>query len=266
MADSEDQNNDKKDSEPQESGGQQEFAFDAGSSRKSRLWIFAALLLIGGAVAIGLYWSQSIRVEKITVNGTDLADAEQISNRAQFAVGIKRDSLSMLRVLDSVRRVDFVRSADISVNLNGTLELDIAERQPIALLADQSPKMWVDKDGVLLPLRLGRSINVPLLYGFTGKNSRDTLKSDAFSQVSRFLTTARQHDFTWSTLSEVTYQKERGIIAVSGEESVRLVFGKKDFKRKMGYWKAYYGQVLKYKQNPGHREVDLRYEGQIVTR
>jgi hypothetical protein len=126
--------------------------------------------------------------------------------------------------------------------------------------------MWVDQDGVILPMLLGTSINVPLLYGFSGMDSRDTLDSDAFKKVRDFLTTAREHPFTWSTVSEIRYHPGQGVIAVSGASGMRLIFGSKDFERKMKFWKAYHGQVLKHKPKPEHRELDLRFEGQIVAR
>lgn len=256
--------------ETEQNGDQQEFTFDEnnsfGNGWSFKFWFPVVILLGIGAVVAGLYWSQSIKIDNIIVHGTHLADTEQIKKKAQFTVSSKRDSVSMLEVMDSVRQVNFVRSVDVSVNLDGSMELMVRERQPLALLADTSPKMWVDQDGVILPMLLENSINVPLLYGFSGVERRDTLDSAAFKKVRDFLTTAKKHPFTWSTLSEIRHHPSRGVIAVSGNSGMRLVFGSNDFERKMKYWKAYYGQVLNHKRKPDHRELDLRFEGQIVAR
>lgn len=256
--------------ETEQNGEQQEFAFNEEgsfwSAQSVKLGFLAVILLGIGAVVAGLYWSQSIKIDRIVVHDTRLADTEQIREKAQFAVGSKRDSVSMVEVMDRVRQVNFVRSVEVSVNLDGSMELYVEERQPLALLADTSPKQWVDEEGVVLPMLLGTSVNVPLLYGFSGVDSQDTLDSDAFKKVRDFLTTAERHPFTWSTLSEVRYLPSHGVTAVSGESGMRLIFGSEEFERKMKYWKAYHAQVLTHKPKPEHRELDLRFEGQIVAR
>ncbi len=256
--------------EPESTDAQQEFTFDEeksfGSGQRFKFWFLAVVLLGIGAVVAGLYWSQTIKVDRVEVYGTELADKQDILGQAEYTVGMKRDSVSMIKVMKQVETVEFVRSANVSISLNGTMELEIDERQPLALLADNSPKVWVDREGVILPMKLGFDINIPLLRGFSGVQPQDTLDSQAFREVTDFLTKARKDPFTWSTVSEVLHKPGKGVIAISNESNVRLIFGTKEFDRKMKYWKAYYAQVLKHKQQPEHREIDLRFEGQIVAR
>jgi hypothetical protein len=94
----------------------------------------------------------------------------------------------------------------------------------------------------------------------------DTLKNDAFEIVSDFLTMALNKKVSNATISEVAWTNDQGVVALTNENGVKLVFCKGDFATRLRNWEAFYGEVVKQKGIDAMRSIDLRFEGQIVTR
>jgi cell division septal protein FtsQ len=144
--------------------------------------------------------------------------------------------------------------------------INITERQPIALLADGEKKVYVDREGLRLPVVLGKTIDVPILYGFSTAPMSDTLDSEAFKTVSDFLITVHNNQASNATISEIAWTKEEGVVALTNQNGLKLIFGKGDFSTRLRNWEAFYGEIIKQKGIEAMRSIDLRFEGQIVTR
>jgi phage host-nuclease inhibitor protein Gam len=108
-------------------------------------------------------------------------------------------------------------------------------------------------------------VDVPILYGFNAKPMKDTLKSEAFLAVRDFLTEMGKKQVSNATISEVAWTRDEGVVALTHENGVKLVFGKNDFKSRLRNWEAFYGEVIKTKGIAGMRAIDLRFRGQIIT-
>lgn len=68
------------------------------------------------------------------------------------------------------------------------------------------------------------------------------------------------------TISEVAYNKEEGVVALSQENGVKLLFGSNDFRIKLENWEAFYTEVIRVKGIQTMQQVDLRFTNQVVTR
>jgi cell division septal protein FtsQ len=164
-------------------------------------------------------------------------------------------------------KLPYVKQADIGVAPNGTIKIRIHERKPVALLIDHKNKIYVDGKGVKLPIVAGKTVDVPILYGFSATPMQDTLQSKAFKTVSDFLTAVRNNAVADATISEIAWSSSNdGIVALTNQNGVKLIFGEGNFDTRLRNWEAFYGEVVKQKGIEKMRSVDLRFEGQIVTR
>ncbi len=228
-------------------------------------WITGAILVLGLAVLGGLHWSSTVTVNQIQYKGNNFiatADLEMV----EVPTGIKPDSMNFVEIINRFERLPYAKRADISVEPNGNLLVTISERQPIALLADGNKKIYVDEAGVRLPMVLGKTVDVPILYGFSASPMNDTLKSDAFKRVSNFLTTVHERAVSNATISELAWTRDEGIVALTNQNGVKLIFGKGEYARRLRNWEAFYSKIVKQKGIDNMRSVDLRFRGQIVTR
>lgn len=225
-----------------------------------------ALILLTVAVASGLYWSQTVTIKEIRFEGYHFLTEQNLVRQVDIPLGINPDSLNYMDIVKQVEQVRYVKYARISVDPDGSLLVEVTERQPIALLADGSDKVYVDEEGVKLPPVPGKAADVPLVYGFEASPVEDTLNTDAFRAVRDFLAEVRRNPVCDATISEVVWTGREGIMALSGSENVKLVFGKENFKPRLRNWEAFYAEVIPRKGLHNIQSVDLRFRGQIVTK
>ncbi len=238
----------------------------AESKSKLMPWVTAILMVVGVSVIAALYWNRNVTVKEIEVTDTYYTPAEEIITAAEIPVGIKPDSLDLDAVIARVEALTYVKSVVPYIEPSGDLRLTIRERVPIAMLVKGSDRIYVDAEGVRLPIIDGKTEDLPLVYGFRATLGRDTLKSNEFGQIRDFLVGARNNEFGWATISEVAYSVEEGVVALSHENGVKLLFGTDDFEIKLRNWEAFYAEIIRTKGIQHMQQVDLRFTNQVVTR
>jgi len=237
----------------------------AKNSKNPLPWIAGAILVLGLAIVGGIYWSSTMTVQHIRFKGNHFVSKKALE-KVDVPVGMSPDSMDFGQIMQRFEQIPYVKRADISVEPSGNLLVTITERQPIAMLVDGNQKIFVDNDGVRLPLKLGNSIDVPVLYGFNTKPMDDTLDSKGFKTVANFLVQVQKRPVSNATISEVAWTKDEGVVAVTNQNGVKLIFGNGGFAKRLRNWEAFYGQEIKQKGIEKMRSIDLRFEGQIVTR
>jgi len=226
----------------------------------------AVLLLVGLGVVAGFYWQQSLRVDTLRVSGIWFNQEADILEAAQVPMGIAPDSLNLEELKNRVMRLAYVKSVHPYIEPGGTLHLSIEERIPIALLVGGDVERYTDAEGVQLPVLTGKTVDVPLVYGFSSNRQTDTLKTTDFIQLARFLEEVKKHKFAWATLSEVAFDPKEGVVALSHENGVKLLFGTDSFTNKLANWELFYTQVIRETGIARIAQIDLRFNDQIITR
>lgn len=221
-------------------------------------------MVLGIAVMAGLYWNSALTVKKVRFSGNYFVSAEELE-MIEIPKGVNPDSMDFGKIMNQLEKIPYVKHADISVQPSGNLMIDITERHPVALLADGEKKIYVDPHGVRLPLVLGKTVDVPILYGFSATPISDTLRSKTFRATSDFLSAVQRRPACNATISEVVWAQNQGVVALTNQNGVKLIFGKGDFENRLQNWEAFYGRIVKQKGIESMRTIDLRFEGQIVT-
>lgn len=229
-------------------------------------WLTAILMVLGVAVLAALYWNRNVTINEVEIVGAYFSAPEEIERIANVPLGIKPDSLDLQVLVARVEALPYVKYVSPYVEPSGDLQITITERQPIAILVKGSNRIYVDADGVRLPILEGKTLNLPLVYGFQATVHRDTLKSNEFKQIRDFLVGAKANEFGWATISEVAYSQKEGVVALSHENGVKLLFGANDFDTKLKNWEAFYAEVIRTKGIKSMQQVDLRFKNQVVTR
>ncbi|WP_103665410.1 cell division protein FtsQ/DivIB [Gracilimonas amylolytica] len=228
-------------------------------------WVTGIMMVIAVAVLAAVYWTRTVTVDELDINALTFTEPEEIEAAASVPFGIQPDSLDIQAVVQRVEELRYVRSVVPYIEPSGDLRLTVSEREPIAMLIDGSQRAYVDAEGVILPILENKTRDVPLLYGYS-VHATDTLKDEPFSQVRDFLMKAKVDQFGWATISEVAFDPVDGVVALSHENGVKLLFGRNDFEMKLENWKAFYKQVVRTKGIQSMQQVDLRFSNQVVTR
>lgn len=227
-------------------------------------WVAGAFFVLGLAVVAGLYWSSKMKVQKIYFEGHHFVSEEQL-REIDIPTGIHPDSLNTLDIISRVEQIAYVKQAVIDVEPSGNVTIQISERQPIAMLLDGDSEIYIDREGIRLPMVLGKTANVPLLYGFDAGPVGDTLSGQHAGPVTDFLVELQKKPVSDATISEVVWT-ENGIVALTNQHGVKLIFGKEDFASRLRNWEAFYAEIIKQKGIETMQSIDLRFRKQIVTR
>lgn len=236
-----------------------------GGSKFRPVWLVVAVLSLGLAIFAGFYWEQHSTIQEIRFVGYDFTTQEQLAATFEAPIDMHPDSVNFMELIEHVKTLPYVLDASVRMEASGRLTFQVEERQPIAVLIEDDQRAFVDPDGIILPVVLEKQVDVPLLYGFNIQSEADTLTSPEFVTVRDFLVAARSNGFGWTTLSEVTYNSREGVIALSHENGVKLLFGHNDFEDKLRYWENFYGEVVRTKGIRNFSSIDLRFHNQVVT-
>lgn len=231
--------------------------------RSRALPLAGGLLLLCAAVAYGLYLDRHATVEEYRFTGLDRIAEDELREMAPLPTGQHPDSLDIESILTPLRAHPWLEELTLRPQAGGRIVLDLTEREPIALLITSSGRCYMDRNGMRMDLR-GAPENVPLVHGFACRTGT-SLEGRAFEEVRDFLTTMQQDPLSWHTLSEVSWNRDEGVIALTQENGVKVLFGRGDFERKQSYWSRFYQEVVTQEGIGSFRTVDLRFRGQIVT-
>lgn len=235
--------------------------------RKRRGWysIIGALVLIIG-FSIGYVRFKSVSAKQILVEGNFYTNEDDILRKANIPGDVSPDSVDLYAVIKRIEQLPFIKQADIAILPPSQLKITITERKPIALLLNGSKKALVDADGLVMPQLFDKTPHVPLLYGFPIRAVNDTLKGKSFEKVSQFLTALQKHKVGNATISEVAWSDIEGVVAMSSDNGVKLIFGTENPTETLNSWESFYTQIIPKVGIQSLKEVDLRYKGQVITR
>ncbi|HAC14947.1 MAG TPA: hypothetical protein DCE78_03245 [Bacteroidetes bacterium] len=231
-----------------------------------KLFLVVLIVAIAGGIALGSYYNRMAYVKSIEVSGNYFTDHATIVTKAAIPINISPDSISFIATIERIETLPYIKEAMLRKRPSGKMEIKVIEREPIGLLINGSRHQYFDADGILLPVIAGKSVDVPLVYGLSVSSAVDTLKSDAFQEIRNFLIIAKNDVVAASTLSEIAWTKDEGIVALSTENGIRIVFGSINLAEGIRNWNLFYTQVIGVRGPSEFSTVDLRYNGQIVTR
>lgn len=234
-------------------------------AKKNRRWMALGIVLLLVSVITGVMYSRGGTVKTVDVSEMVFTKADDVLKAARIEPGTEIDSVGYLAAIARVETLPYVKRASMRLRPNGALGIQIEERQPIARLVSDGAQAMVDADGAMMPVISDVSVDVPVLHGFRVQRG-DTLRGAAFTITRDFLLAAAAAPLAGITLKEYTYDPREGVVALSTESGVRVLFGKEGFEERLRHWEAFYGQVVPQKGIARFKSVDLRYRGQIITK
>lgn len=229
-------------------------------------WISGSLFILGLGILAGTYWEMNSSISEVRFTGNHFTEDHELADVFEAPIGFHPDSVSYVGIIEDVLSLPYVKNAGIRVDARGRMFVEIEERKPIAMLIHEGNRVYIDGNGVKMPVILTKSVNVPLLHGFPDDGGTKILEGDEFDSIRDFLMAAQKNEFGWITISEVAYNPEEGVVALSHENGVKLLFGHEDFEQKMRYWETFYSEIIRKEGIDQFTSVDLRYRNQIVTR
>jgi cell division protein FtsQ len=229
--------------------------------------------VVGGVVVLGVLgwqWQATATVDRVTVTGTQHAPPDTVRHLARVDSGTVMETVDEALIADRVERHPWVRSARVATQrLQGTLRIGITERAPAALALDARgrPAYYLAPTGHAMPVPDSAGIDVPLVRGLQADYHP---VQPVAPPMLRTVMGALRPTGTAPLVAELAVQPDSTVrlmtrpLGAQGPMAVRLGTGR--IRTKLRRLRAFAEQALAARPERTIDEIDLRFEGQIVTR
>lgn len=237
------------------------------STEKIAASITLLVTLATAITLLTLQWQTHREIRDVRIKGSDRVSMDEIYPRLEHLMGMHPDSVTSEEVLGSIDGLAAIKSAQYWVDPAGSLVLELEDRTAVGLWLDGTTPKLVSAEGVFLPYKESISQTYPLVVGFQASDmTSDRIKPSAFHTLGSFLEKAQEFPTVWSSISEVGHHPTEGIIALSHEAGVKLIFGTSNLESALEKWTEFYTkEALKHGMQTFHT-IDLRYAGQVVVK
>ena len=227
-----------------------------------------AALVVGLAAA--WVWQRTLPFERVAVAGTAYTPVVEVER----LLAVTPDS-SALYSLDPVllagraERHPWVRRASVRRLPTGTLRVSVVERVPVALVlgADGRPSHFLDAEGYAMPPVPSALYDVPVIRDAPPYHAVQPVADPALRSLLAAL--AQADDATTALVSEVDWSRPVTLwtTPTTGRGSVPVRLGRGgDYGERLRRLRAFWDQSVLPRPAHAFQLVDLRFDGQVVTR
>ncbi len=218
-------------------------------------------------VASGLLVSWALRqvdLKEVRVRGVRYIQEEEIQERAAISKPQKIFALSESAIENRVARHPWVEKASVIRWINGVLEIQIHEREPVLLALNEEGRVhaYLDRNGHVMPWRPGVMAPVPVYRG--------ALPDSLPASLRMLLHVLGEDEEARHLLAEVEMTRT-GMLRVQTiptalQSGIPVLLGDRDIPEKWQYLKAFWKQVVVQRPERVFEHVDLRFADQVITR
>ena len=228
------------------------------------LKILVTVILFGFLLSFSLKRFNNARMENVSINMNQgktpvyFIDEKDIKDLVkQYNPTKKIGDVKIPELETKINENPFVDSANVFMNLNGNLNIDIKQRVPVFRLSKNGKDFYVDEKGVEFPISKNFSYPCMLVMG--------DVEASEYQELGRLIEKIDKDDFCKKYF--IGIKKEKGgynLLTSDGHFKVELGdLENIDFKVK-GF-KTFVEKYLVYQNPEKYKKISVKYNNQIVT-
>ena len=162
-----------------------------------------------------------------------------------------------LNILENALKSNpMIKTAEVYVAVNGTLNAEIEQKTPIARVSTNA-SYYIDDEGLYMPLSSNYSARVPLVTGYVEKNN---LKS-----IYKVASKIKDDEFLKTNVIEIHQSLDKAFSFNLRQCKFLVKLGDpKALDKKINNLKVFYQKSLKEKTINNYSKVNLQFENQVV--
>ncbi|SIT95455.1 cell division protein FtsQ [Epilithonimonas bovis DSM 19482] len=228
------------------------------------LKILVTVILFGFLLSFSLKRFNNARMENVSINMNQgktpvyFIDEKDIKDLVkQYNPTKKIGDVKIPELETKINENPFVDSANVFMNLNGNLNIDIKQRVPVFRLSKKGKDFYVDEKGVEFPISKNFSYPCMLVMG--------DVEASEYQELGRLIEKIDKDDFCKKYF--IGIKKEKGgynLLTSDGHFKVELGdLENIDFK--VQGFKTFVEKYLVYQNPQKYKKVSVKYNNQIVT-
>lgn len=237
-----------------------------------------AVVLLSSGLAHG-YWALLhapwLRLGEVDISGLKHLERQDVLNAMQVPRNASVLTLNMNELAARVEALPWVKSAVVRLDLPRRLVVEVAEREPIAVIAAED-FLLLDEDGKLF-LRISPDENPGLILvtGFTGSNLQEgeTLPPQPLRELRRLLPALKRAQ-GWlpaQLITECRWRSDEGFVLFVTQKAIPIELGLDDPDQALGRLQRIFAMLKEHQWFDSVTRIDLDYpnrayvEGQFGT-
>lgn len=239
--------------------------------RRRRILRRLGLVALALGLAAAWVWQRTLPLAGVAVVGAVHASADEVAElTGAVPDSVALFSLSPALVADRAQRHPWVRTASVRRLPTGTLRVRVEERVPVVLALDAAgrPSHFLDGEGFAMPTEAAvpAVYDVPVLHGAPAYHPIQPVESAALRGLLGALAHADAE--TLALVSEVEWGGRVTLwtTPAGGHGSVPVRLGRDGHDDQLRRLRAFWDQSVLPRPDVEFRLVDLRFDGQVVTR
>lgn len=237
------------------------------SGRMLLLVSVLAAIVFGGLSFVGLQFRSNIKFDEVSVEGNKFVDAEAIVALAAVPKDTLLFSIDPIEIEERVTRHPWVETVVARRIATGRLAITVKERTPVVVVTvNGRATHYLDSDGFRLPMIETEVFDLPVVSGVLSTLDGQ-VRGTSIKELLQEIEDLDQH--AHALISELTVSTDGSVLLrttpVPGGQSIPVLLGSTDFRRKLIRLSAFWEQVVLQHQDEMPRSIDLRYDGQILT-
>jgi len=233
--------------------------------RLSVVLAFFAILIF-----LAQLWNANQSIRQISIVGTSfLSPAELKAELDEVSIiNVPKNKINYTELARKLKENPYVEETIMNEGIN-TLTIEIKERQPIAIFADNYGKIkYIDANGVILPYRLFySSIDLPIITGVYKDELLDTLNLLAGLNIIK-QARSQKYNLLNNLVSEVHFNRlTKEFILYTSDDAKKIIFGKNDnIEEKLMKLNDFLKFQLNFSGKADYTYIDIRWKDKIIVK
>ncbi len=200
-------------------------------------------------VTISFTDSKALFISEKNVNKLLIQNIDSVESIALEKLDLNEGEL---RLIDNA----MIRGAEVSVSLEGKVNVLVEQRTPIARLM-LSSQVYLDADNKIMPLSPEHTAFVPLVYGY-----REVFNEKLYELIN-FI---NEDPFLKPAITQISFDKKGEVTMQIRAHDHEILLGEiEDLQHKAMNYKAFIAKMRKDNRLNQVKTIDLRYKNQVVS-
>ena len=239
-------------------------------SRGLILLAFMTFLFYLGLILVNwINQSTTLNLSDVIVNGNRLLETDEVLSLISVKQEQNITNIDLLEIQKSIESHHYIEMAFVSRKFPSTLQINIVEREPVALISG-SELFAVDQNGILLPRTKPQALSgLPVITGIEGFKEIPGTKidSDRIVEAIGLFNIIRTVDKKlYQNLSEIRFNSRKGFLAYFNDARFPAYFGFENFYENTQKLQAFFQRIHEEDRYNKLKYIDLRFHEQVVAK
>ncbi len=197
-------------------------------------------------------------------------DIEKIIHRSfgYDLVGVSLSDIEILEVENMLKHVPLIKEANVYIDANNNVNIEVEQREPVVRIIDKNGNnYYLDNLGVRIPVSNNFSPRVIVANGSIPEFNDIEFKKGKgiLAEIFTLAKLLTNDEFYKAQIEQIYLTSKEEIVLVPKVGDHKILFGAfSNAEEKLENLKIFYRDGMPYKGWNTYKEIDLRYDGQVV--